>query len=126
MLSQDGLTVCLSALGNVLTTLATAIQAKRFRVTVGRYEGGIWQRDRAYHQGRVWSWLIGSFIRAWQRVYPDQPIPDDWQPLLAHFQQDACLGSISEIFDGDSPHVARGAIAQAWSVAEVIQHWVES
>jgi predicted glycogen debranching enzyme len=90
---------------------------------VGQYRGGIWQRDRAYHQGTVWSWLIGPFIRAWQRFHPEKPIPFDWQPLLEHFQQQACLGSISEIFDGDPPHLPQGAIAQAWSVAEMIRHW---
>ncbi|GAB4226995.1 MAG: amylo-alpha-1,6-glucosidase [Elainellaceae cyanobacterium] len=90
---------------------------------VGKYLGGIWQRDRAYHQGTVWSWLIGPFLRAWQRFYPDQPSPFDWQPLLDHVQEQACLGSISEIFDGDPPHAPRGAIAQAWSVAEVLRHW---
>ncbi|MEH2171136.1 MAG: amylo-alpha-1,6-glucosidase [Nostoc sp.] len=88
----------------------------------GKYEGNQQQRDRAYHQGTVWTWLIGPYIRAWQRFYPQQALPFDWQPLLEHFLFDACLGSISEIFDGDSPHTPRGAIAQAWSVAEVIRH----
>ncbi|MEH2285113.1 MAG: amylo-alpha-1,6-glucosidase [Nostoc sp.] len=88
----------------------------------GKYEGNQEQRDRAYHQGTVWAWLIGPYIRAWQRFYPQQSLPFDWQPLLDHFRFDACLGSISEIFDGDSPHTPRGAIAQAWSVAEVIRH----
>jgi 4-alpha-glucanotransferase len=90
---------------------------------VRRYQGGIWQRDRAYHQGTVWPWLIGSFLRAWQRFYPQEPLPFDWQPLLDHLQQEACLGSISEMFDGDTPHLPKGAIAQAWSVAEVIRHY---
>ncbi|MGV0103713.1 amylo-alpha-1,6-glucosidase [Nostoc sp. DSM 114167] len=88
----------------------------------GKYEGDQQQRDRAYHQGTVWTWLIGPYIRAWQRFYPQQSLPFDWQPLLDHFFFDACLGSISEIFDGDSPHTPRGAIAQAWSVAEVIRY----
>jgi glycogen debranching enzyme len=88
----------------------------------GKYEGNQGQRDRAYHQGTVWAWLIGPYIRAWQRFYPQQSLPFDWQPLLAHFLFDAGLGSISEIFDGDLPHTPRGAIAQAWSVAEVIRH----
>ncbi|AUB39068.1 Glycogen debranching enzyme [Nostoc flagelliforme CCNUN1] len=88
----------------------------------GRYEGNQEQRDRAYHQGTVWAWLIGPYIRAWQRFYPQRSLPFDWQPLLDHFLFDACLGSISEIFDGDAPHKPRGAIAQAWSVAEVMRH----
>ncbi len=90
---------------------------------IGNYSGNRWHRDTAYHQGTVWSWLIGPFIRAWKRFYPTQPVPWDWQPLLEHLQQQACLGSISEIFDGDSPHAAQGATAQAWSVAELIRHF---
>lgn len=90
---------------------------------IGRYAGNLWERDRAYHQGTVWSWLLGPFIRAWQRFYPNEPLPINWKPLLHHFQHEACLGSISEIFDGDPPHCPQGAIAQAWSVAELIRHW---
>ncbi|MFW6358328.1 MAG: amylo-alpha-1,6-glucosidase, partial [Chroococcales cyanobacterium] len=88
---------------------------------IGCYEGDRWQRDKAYHNGTVWSWLIGPFIRAWQRFYSESPIPFDWQPLLDHMQEQACLGSISEIFDGDAPHNPKGAIAQAWSVAEMLR-----
>ena len=87
-----------------------------------RSKGNPEKRDHAYHQGTVWSWLIGPFIRGWERFYPEQPLPFDWQPLLKHFLSDACLGSISEIFEGDEPHTPRGAVAQAWSVAEVIRH----
>ena len=89
---------------------------------IGIYIGNNEQRDRAYHQGTVWSWLIGPFIRAWGRFYEIDELPFDWQPLLDHFQSDACIGSISEIFDGDKPHSPRGAIAQAWSVAELMRH----
>jgi 4-alpha-glucanotransferase len=90
---------------------------------IGIYEGNSEKRDRAYHQGTVWTWLIGAYIRAWERFYPETPIPFDWEPLLDHFLSDGCLGSISEIFDGDAPHISRGAIAQAWSVAEVLRHY---
>ncbi|MBE9179406.1 glycogen debranching enzyme family protein [Oculatella sp. LEGE 06141] len=90
---------------------------------VGRYAGNLSHRDRAYHQGTVWSWLIGPFVRAWKRFYPLEPLPFNSALLINHFQHDACLGSISEIFDGDAPHSPQGAIAQAWSVAEVIRHW---
>jgi glycogen debranching enzyme len=91
----------------------------------GCYTGNVEHRDRFYHQGTVWGWLIGPFIRAWRRFYDADPLPFDGQLLLKHLQQDACLGSISEIFDGDPPHAPQGAIAQAWSVAEVIRHWQE-
>jgi 4-alpha-glucanotransferase len=89
---------------------------------IGTYQGSPEKRDRAYHQGTVWAWLIGPYIRAWQRFYPEKPLPFDWEPLIEHFLYSACLGSISEIFDGDAPHLPKGAIAQAWSVAEVIRH----
>jgi 4-alpha-glucanotransferase len=91
----------------------------------GRYTGDVRQRDCAYHQGTVWSWLIGPFIRAWQRFYPTEPLPWNARLLLEHLQDQACLGSVSEIFDGDAPHAPQGAIAQAWSVAELIRHWRE-
>lgn len=90
---------------------------------VGQYTGTIRQRDRAYHQGTVWSWLIGPFIRSWQRFYPNEPLPWNSKALLDHLEHDAGLGSISEIFDGDAPHNPQGAIAQAWSVAELTRHW---
>ena len=88
---------------------------------IGNYAGSPHQRDRAAHQGTVWSWLIGAYVRAWQRFYPTQPLPIDWQPLLFHLQHQACLGSISELFDGDPPHAPRGAIAKASAVAELMR-----
>ncbi|MEW6491055.1 MAG: amylo-alpha-1,6-glucosidase [Cyanobacteriota bacterium] len=90
---------------------------------IGHYRGDRIHRDKAYHQGTVWSWLIGSFVRAWKRFYETEPVPWDCQPLLEHFQNQACLGSISEIFDGEPPHTPQGAIAQAWSVAELIRYF---
>jgi 4-alpha-glucanotransferase len=92
---------------------------------IGKYTGDPKQRDRSYHQGTVWCWLIGSFIRAWERFYPEKPLPFDWEPLLNHFLSSGCIGSISEIFDGDAPHSPKGVIAQAWSVAEIIRHYCE-
>ena len=91
---------------------------------VGRYEGDPGQRDRAYHQGTVWSWLLGPFARAHYRVYRDALRA---QAFLAPIEQQlaaACVGSVSEIFDGDAPHSARGCFAQAWSVAEILRAWV--
>jgi predicted glycogen debranching enzyme len=95
----------------------------------GVYIGDRWQRDGAYHQGTVWSWLIGPFLTAYLRVHDNNPEAKaqarDWlAPLLAHLDE-ACLGTISEIFDGDPPHTPRGCFAQAWSVAEVLRVLVE-
>ncbi len=93
------------------------------REYIGNYAGNSHHRDRAYHQGTVWMWLIGAFIRAWQRFYPSEPLPYRKQLLIEHFYNTGCIGSISEIFDGDSPHAPQGAVSQAWSVAELIRHW---
>jgi predicted glycogen debranching enzyme len=89
----------------------------------GIYGGDIPSRDSAYHQGTVWSWLIGAFVAAHLRVYGDKTAARSFlMPLLSHLR-DHGIGSISEIFDGDPPHRPRGCIAQAWGVAEVLRAW---
>ncbi len=87
----------------------------------GSYGGDVWARDTAYHQGTVWSWLIGPFISACVRhnCCPAPPM-DLLAPLLEH-TADFGVGSIAEIFDGDEPHEPRGCISQAWSVGEVLR-----
>jgi predicted glycogen debranching enzyme len=90
---------------------------------VGHYGGDRRQRDAAYHQGTVWTWLIGPFVSAHLRVYGEQALARSYlDPLLDHLSG-GCAGSIGEIFDGDPPFAPRGAIAQAWSVAEVLRAW---
>jgi predicted glycogen debranching enzyme len=92
---------------------------------VGRYGGDQRQRDGAYHQGTVWSWLIGPFVSAHLKVYNDPPTARSFlEPLLQHLD-DHGVGSVSEIFDGDPPFTPRGCIAQAWGVAEVLRAWQE-
>ncbi len=88
---------------------------------IGRYTGDRWQRDSAYHQGTVWSWLIGPYISAYLSVYqrPDKA----WsllQPLFLQLSEHG-LGGISEIFSGDPPHQPEGCITQAWGVAEILR-----
>ena len=90
---------------------------------IGNYAGNALKRDLSYHQGTVWMWLMGAFIRAWQRYYPSEILPISKQPLLDHFYNSGCIGSISEIFDGNLPHAPQGAVSQAWSLAELIRHW---
>jgi predicted glycogen debranching enzyme len=87
-----------------------------------KYYGDLRSRDAAYHQGTVWAWLIGPFVDAWLKVNPDDR--QGARRLLDGFDahlSEACVGSISEIFDADAPYVPRGCIAQAWSVAEVLR-----
>ncbi|HMU32931.1 MAG TPA: amylo-alpha-1,6-glucosidase [Pyrinomonadaceae bacterium] len=89
---------------------------------IGKYEGGPVERDSAYHQGTVWAWLIGPFIDAYLRVYGDEgDVVESARKMLSGLEehlQDTMLGSLSEIFDGDAPHAAKGAAAQAWSIGE--------
>ncbi|HEY2030635.1 MAG TPA: amylo-alpha-1,6-glucosidase [Myxococcales bacterium] len=85
-----------------------------------RYDGDLPTRDAAYHQGTVWAWLIGPFVDAVRKVYPGE----DVRPLLAGFDaqlQTFGAGTLAEIFDAEPPHLPRGCIAQAWSVAEVLR-----
>ena len=90
-----------------------------------RYFGDLRSRDAAYHQGTVWAWLAGPFVDAWLKVYPDdlQGARSALEGFPAHLN-DACIGSISEVFDADVPFTPRGCVAQAWSVAEVLRAWL--
>lgn len=92
-----------------------------------KYDGDLRARDAAYHQGTVWAWLIGPYIDAWLKVHPEDS--SHARHLLEGFidhRNDACIGSISEIFDAQPPYTPRGCIAQAWSVAEVLRCWLKT
>lgn len=96
---------------------------------IGRYEGGPTSRDGAYHQGTVWPWLMGPYITAYTRTFGKKAGHEFATGWLEDFQEhlrEACLGQVSEIFDGDAPHAPRGCVAQAWSVAELIRAAVEN
>ena len=110
----------------LLTPLGLRTLAQSDPAYKPRCEGGVAQRDGAYHQGTVWPWLIGAFVDAWLNVNGD----DDAHraharrrflaPLLEHLNV-AGLGHVSEIADGDSPHTPRGCPFQAWSLGELIR-----
>jgi predicted glycogen debranching enzyme len=90
-----------------------------------RYDGDLRARDAAYHQGTVWPWLLGPFIEAWLRIHPeDRAGARSFLAGLVPHLSEACLGSISEIFDAEPPFTPRGCVAQAWSVAEMLRCWV--
>jgi predicted glycogen debranching enzyme len=91
-----------------------------------RRYGNSWEsRDRSYHQGTVWAWLMGPFIEAYMKVNGGgRDAVEQARRWLAAFEghlREAGLGSVSEIFDGDAPHAPRGCYAQAWSVGEVLR-----
>ncbi|HLH30069.1 MAG TPA: amylo-alpha-1,6-glucosidase, partial [Terriglobia bacterium] len=112
---------------SLLTPYGLRSLAPGHRNYKSQYYGDLRARDAAYHQGTVWAWLIGPFIDAWLRVYPDDF--DGARSFLAAFPShlaDACIGSISEVFDAENPFLPRGCVAQAWSVAEVLRSWVKT
>ena len=89
------------------------------------YNGDPRHRDGAYHQGTVWAWLIGPFLHAYLKVHGNtvrsrQQALQWLSGFRSHLNQ-ACLGQVSEIFDGETPHQPRGCVAQAWSVAELLR-----
>ena len=89
------------------------------------YHGDLRTRDAAYHQGTVWGWLIGPYVDAWIKVHPDRR--SEARSLLSGLVDhlgDACIGSVSEVFDAESPFLPRGCCAQAWSVAELLRCWL--
>jgi len=104
-----------------LRTLDTANPA-----FTGAYTGPQWDRDSAYHQGTVWPYLLGGFVDAYLKIHhydqhSKQRISQLIEPLLKHFTESSCIGSVSEIFDGNPPHGPKGCFAQAWSVAELLR-----
>jgi glycogen debranching enzyme len=98
---------------------------------VGVYAGDRESRDKAYHNGTVWPWLLGPFVTAFLRTkgYTESAreyaLMNFLMPLFNEKIFEAGLGTLSEIFDGDPPHASRGCISQAWSVAEPLRAYVE-
>jgi predicted glycogen debranching enzyme len=95
----------------------------------GRYEGNPLSRDGSYHQGTVWPWLIGPYITAYVNTFGESAgrrVATEWLKNFQPHLEEACVGQVSEIFDGDAPHVARGAVAQAWSVSELLRAALEN
>ena len=91
--------------------------------------GGPMERDRAYHQGTVWPFLLGPFVTAWLKTFGQRhetrtEARSFLDGIEAHLWE-ACLGQVSEIFDGNPPHHPRGCPAQAWSVAEPLRALIE-
>jgi predicted glycogen debranching enzyme len=91
----------------------------------GRYGGGPFDRDAAYHQGPAWGWFLGPFALAHFRVHGDAQAAQAFLEPMAHHLADYGVGSIAEIFDGDPPFAPRGCIAQAWSISETLRAWME-
>jgi predicted glycogen debranching enzyme len=105
----------------LLTPVGLRSLAPRDPHYAGRYTGDSRQRDGTYHQGTVWSWLLGPFALAHYHVYGDPGQAVALLEGLANHLDEGCIGSISEIMDGDAPHSPRGCFAQAWGVSETLR-----
>jgi predicted glycogen debranching enzyme len=98
----------------------------------GKYAGDWNERNYAYHNGTAWSWLVGPFVLSYLKVRNFNPDAREFAfknflyPLIYTQTFQAGLGTLSEIFDGDPPHLPRGCISQAWSVAEILRAYIES
>jgi glycogen debranching enzyme len=114
---------------DLLTPAGLRTLSPRDRNYRGRYGGSIQERDRAYHNGCAYPWLLGPFVSAFVRVYGrSQPTREQALAILRgcldHARGRGC-GQLHELFDGDAPHAAGGLTASARSVAEVLRAYVE-
>lgn len=82
-----------------------------------RYEGGVFERDTSYHQGTVWPWLLKIYYKACENIKQPPTIQNNIQKML----EDNCIGNIAEIYDAEEPRIAKGAYAQAWSTAALLE-----
>jgi len=111
------------AKNELLTPRGLRSLSPRFAEYKGKYFGNQEERDLAYHQGTAWPWLLGCFAETWLSVYGDKG-KEFIRSFYSGFEEvmtEAGVGTVSEIYDGDPPHEARGAISQAWSVAELLR-----
>lgn len=124
MISKDQAKIMLDVVkSELLTPRGLRTLSPNHENYIGIYEGNQEERDLAYHQGTVWPWLLGHFCEAYLKVHKKsglQMVKDLYFGFEAEMTN-AGIGTISELFDGNPPHEAKGAISQAWSVAELLR-----
>ncbi|MDR2910071.1 MAG: amylo-alpha-1,6-glucosidase [Bacteroidales bacterium] len=96
----------------------------------GTVEGSLWEREMAMHQGAVWPWLIQFFVEGYIKIHNKGGLPFVEQ-IIEGFEKDItenCIGTISEMYSGNPPHHAEGAISQAWNIAGIIYatHFIQN
>ena len=124
LLDGDEARAVLAAVGrSLLTSFGLRSLAPDDPAYRGTYGGDQVQRDGSYHQGPVWSWLLGPYAEAQYRLTGDRDAASAVLRPIGDHLRDAGLGSVSEILEGDPPHLPKGCVAQAWGVAEVLRVW---
>ena len=109
--------------GELLTPKGLRTLSPKSTMYKGIYEGDQESRDKAYHQGTVWPWLLEHYCRGYLNLYKQSGVAHV-KKLLDGFEEEMTIqgiGTISEIYNGDPPHNAKGAISQAWSVSALLQ-----
>ncbi len=121
------------------TKYGLATLSSKDKKYIAIYEGDGFKRDMSYHQGITWPWLAGLYIASYKTVINNEKdktekkklekeyekIINNYQKNFTHSMKEACLGSISELYDSKMPYEPKGAFAQAWSVSEVIKIMLE-
>ena len=116
------LAVCAAELWTPVGLRSLAPSDSRY---VGHYGGGPIERDGAYHQGTVWTWLLGPFASAHYRIHADAAAAMEFLRAIPAHLREGCIGQVSEIMDANAPFEPRGCFAQAWGVAEILRAWSE-
>jgi predicted glycogen debranching enzyme len=116
---------------HLVTPFGLRTLSQRHELFIPVYEGDQERRDRAYHQGMIWPWLIGIYFDAMKKAAADargvhQYFQNTFSPLWELHLQEGCLFHIAEIFTPVYPHLPKGCPAQAWSMAELIRVLDES
>jgi len=114
------LQICTAELWTPVGLRSLAASDSRY---IGHYGGGPLERDGAYHQGTVWTWLLGPFVTAHYRIHADAPAALEFLRAIPAHLREGCIGQISEIMDANAPFEPRGCFAQAWGVAEILRAW---
>lgn len=89
----------------------------------GVCEGDVTSREKAAHQGTAWPWLIQFYVESYLKIHRQGGLPFV-KKIIEGFEEDMteyCIGTIAEMYNGNPPHTAKGAISQAWSVGAVIR-----
>jgi predicted glycogen debranching enzyme len=124
LLENDEALAVLGAVGRtMLTSYGLRSLAPGDQAYIGTYGGDQLSRDGAYHEGPVWSWLLGPYAEAMYRLTGDREAALTILRPIGDHLRDAGLGSVSEIFEGNPPHLPKGCVAQAWGVAETLRVW---
>ena len=134
--SEIGKTIFKTVKTKLLTKYGLRTLAKGEKGYIPRYEGDVYKRDTAYHQGIVWVWLIGLYADSFKNIIDDEKDRLEKEKLIIEYEKfiksvfttfkteinnPEGIGSISEVYDSQAPFKPGGTFSQAWSVSEILK-----